>query len=175
MRRAALTSLTIVAGLALVACGSAPPPAAAPEEPVVEAPPPPPVDAAIDAGPPAELLTAPAWIFRYDAPPRVETWTLRHHDGHALIVVETAQATTRYLGTAADGASLALAVASPTATMELDCKPATRPIAVACGDRKPAPLDVLDCYHPDFAAPMTFARAPGVTFDAACNGYRRLP
>ena len=170
-----------VAPVALVACGSAPPPASPVAE--VAAPPleaaSPPVDAAppvpIDAGPPPELLTAPAWIFRYDVPPRVETWTLRHHGGQALVVVEGPQGTTRYLGTATDGASLVLDVTGPAATMRLDCKPARRPVAATCGERKPAPLDVLDCYHPDFAAPMTFARAPGVTFDAACNAYRRLP
>lgn len=146
--------------------------------------------------PPAELLTAPAWIFRYappadardarrrgagpghhswDAPPRVATWTLRHRDGRALVEVESGQGTARYLGTATEGASLAIDVASPTATMKLDCRPASRPIGATCDARRPAALDVLDCYHPDFAAPMTFARAPGVVFDAACNAYRRLP
>lgn len=133
------------------------------------------VDAAVDAGPSAALATAPAWIFRYDAPPRIETWTLRTHEGQALVTVETTAAVVRYLGTVVTGDGLALDVASPTARLTLTCKPASRPIGATCAARKPPTLEVLDCFHPDFASPMTFARAPGVVYDAACPGYRRLP
>jgi hypothetical protein len=158
------------------ACGSSPPPAT-PPAPVEAAPATsPPVDAAApDAGPSPELAAAPAWIFRYNAPPRVETWTLRHLGGEAIVVVETAQATTTYLGTATEGATLALSVATATAKVTLDCKHAKRAIGDTCKARKAPTLDVLDCYHPDFTSPMTFALAPGVEFAASCNGYQRLP
>lgn len=169
-----------------VACGGATPPAGEPSNPRADERaradvPSPPIDAAppepapVDAGPSAALLAAPAWVFRYHAPPRVETWTLRVADGAALLDVESAQGTVRYAGTGVQGASLVIDVAAPTATMKLECKPATRAIGRTCNDRKAAALDVLDCYHPDFAAPMTFAPAPGVEFSSACSGYRRLP
>ncbi len=154
------------------ACGSSPPPPA-----MVSTPPPsPPIDAAPpDAGPSAELVAAPAWIFRYNAPPRVETWTLRYLHGEAIVVVENARGTTTYLGTATEGATLALAVATPTAKVTLDCKHATRAIGATCAAHKPASLEVLDCFVPDFTSPMTFAPAPGVEYAASCNGYQRLP
>jgi hypothetical protein len=135
----------------------------------------PPIDAAPpDTGPSAALVAAPAWIFRYDAPPRVETWTLRHLGGEALLVVETAAGTTTYVGTATDGPTLTIEVATTTAKLTLACKPATRAIGETCAARKPPSLDVLDCYHPDFATPMTFAPAPGVEYAASCNGYQRI-
>lgn len=168
---------TLAIAIALAACQ--PPPAApqapAPTEPAaavdaapaVDAPPP-------DAGPSAAVSAAPAWIFRYRAAGRDETWTLRHAGGEALLVVETAQGTTRYLGTATDGASLALDVRTVSARMQLDCKRARRPLGPACNDGKAPPVDILDCYHPDFAAPMPFGAAPGIEYvvDATCNGYR---
>jgi len=163
------------------ACGSSPLPAPAPASAPVEAAPTPPtasvpIDAAVaEAGPSAELAAAPAWIFRYNAPPRVETWTLRHLGGEALVVVETAQGTTTYRGTATEGATLAVSVATATAKLTLDCKRAKRPIGSTCKARKGPALELLDCYHPDFASPMTFAPAPGVEFAASCNGYQRLP
>ena len=156
------------------ACGaSTAPPATPPTSP----PPPAPIDAAIapDAGPPAALVGAPAWIFRYSVPPRVETWTLRFTEGQALLAVETAQGTTTYLGTATEVATLVVAVATPTAKLALDCKRARRAIGATCKAKKPPMLDVLDCFHPDFKEPMTFAPAPGVEYAASCPGYQRLP
>ncbi len=157
------------------ACGSsprpetAPPPTQTPSVPAIA------LDAAVpDAGPSAELAAAPAWIFRYNAPPRVETWTLRHLGGQAILVVETADRTTTYLGTAAEGATIALEVSTSTAKLALDCKPAKRAIGDTCKPGKGAPLDVLDCHHPDFKSPMTFAPAPGIEYAASCNGYQRL-
>lgn len=163
----------------VIGCGSSAPPSAAPEPgpapaPMVA------VDAAApdagNAGIPADLAAAPAWVFRYDAPGRRETWTLRHHGGQALVVVEGAQGTTRYLGSATEGATLVLSVMAGASGLALDCKRARQPIGATCGDRKAAPLDVLDCYHPDFEAPMTFAPAPGVEFvtTGGCSGYRRI-
>ena len=52
---------------------------------------------------------------------------------------------------------------------------ATRAFGTACKDRRPARLEVLDCFVPGFAQPMTFAPAPGVVFDGACGAYRRRP
>jgi hypothetical protein len=151
------------------ACGSP----AAPATPIPRSPPP--IDAAVpDAGPSAELAAAPAWIFRYNAPPRVETWTLRFVNGDAIVVVENARGMTTYLGRATEGATLAIAVATSTAKVTLDCKHATRTIGETCAARKPPALDVLDCFVPDFTSPMTFAPAPGVEYAASCNGYQRL-
>jgi hypothetical protein len=156
------------------ACGSSPSPAVAPPSPP---PAPPPADAAIahDDGPSAELAAAPAWIFRYSAPPRVETWTLRFTERQALLAVQTAQGTTTYLGTATEDATLVVAVATPTAKLALDCKRARRAIGATCKAKKPPMLDVLDCFHPDFKEPMTFGAAPGVEYAASCPGYQRLP
>src|SRR5262245_54240331 len=152
----------------LAACSSAPPPTAKPE-------PTPAIDAApADAGVAAAVAAAPAWVFKYSTADRRETWTLRYADGAALLVVETAQGATRYQGTAVEGESLALDVSTATAKMTLDCKHARRPLGTACNDNKATPIEVLDCYHPDFAAPMPFGPTPGVEYvvDATCNGYR---
>lgn len=160
------------------ACGASSAPAISPAgEPAAPvAAPSAPVDAASpDAGPSAALAAAPAWVFRYNAPPRVETWTLRYVGGEAIVVVEATAGTITYLGTATEGATLALAVSTSTAKVALDCKHAKRPIGATCKERKPATLEVLDCFHPDFASPMTFAPAPGVEYAASCNGYQRLP
>jgi hypothetical protein len=161
---------TIAAIVLLAACGaSTPTPAAAPT-PIaapLDAPPP------LDAGIPAD---APAWIFRYNAPGRLETWTLRYHGDLAAIDVESATATIHYFGSAADGASLVLALSAGNARLALECKHEQRAVGAACGDKKPATLDVLACYHPDFKEAMPFAPAPGVEFlqSAACTGYHRL-
>ena len=128
-----------------------------------------------DAGPSAALLEAPAWIFRYNAPPRIETWTLRVADGQALLDVDNGTSPLRYTGTAEQGATLKLSVATSTAKLALECKPARRAIGPMCTGKKPPAADVLDCYHPDFKEPMTFAPAPGVEYSADCSGYRRLP
>lgn len=128
---------------------------------------------AVDAGVPAD---APAWIFRYHTAQRTETWTLRYHESIALVTVETAQGVVRYTGSAADGASLALNVATATAKLTLDCKRKKRALSAKCNDTKAKPVDVLDCYHPDFKEPMPFGREPGVEYVEAsgCKGYRLI-
>ena len=162
-----------VLALALVACGSAPPA----EKPI---PPAPPVaDAAVvvpDADVPDAVTAAPAWVFRFASPERTETWTLRFADGKALLVVDNAQGPRRYVGTATEGTSLALAVTSANAKVALDCKRAKRAASTKCNDPKAKPIDVLDCYHPDFKDPMPFAPAPGMEYsaDAGCKGYRLI-
>lgn len=164
----------IALALALAGCGSSSPPPVEPPTPVESAPVV--VDApAADAGPSAELAAAPAWVFRYNAPGRVETWTLRHLGETAMVVVEGAR-TTRYLGTATDGAELKIAVAEGPNHLTLTCKRAQKAIGTKC-NAKAKQLGVLDCYHPDFEAPMTFGPAPGVEFvqSDACAGYRLLP
>lgn len=166
--------LLLIGGVTVAACGSSQPPSSAP---VPAAP----ADAAAadapepDAGPSAALTAAPAWVFRYNAPPRVETWTLRVAGNEAMLDVESATGTLHYLGTATDAGSLAIQVATSTAKLALECKRASRGIGATCGAKKPPALDVLDCFHPDFSSPMTFAAAPGVEYSATCNGYRRLP
>jgi hypothetical protein len=157
--------------LVAIGCGSSTPPSAAP--PVVVA-----ADATIadapapDAGVPEDVLNAPAWIFRYNAPGRLETWTLRYSGANALVTIERANGTTRYIGTVRD---LKLTLAGPN-QLSLDCKPAKLPVGATCGDKKPKQLDVLDCFHPDFKAPMTFGAAPGVEYlvTDACSGYVRV-
>jgi hypothetical protein len=134
-------------------------------------------DAALpDADVPEAVANAPAWIFRYKTPERTETWTLRTSDGRALVVVETAQRTIRYVGTANDGESLVVNVATSNAKLSLDCKHAKRGLSAKCNDSKAKPIEVLDCYHPDFKAPMPFGRDPGVEYvaDSSCNGYRLI-
>ncbi len=161
------------ASIVLVACRSAPPMAERPVPPApiaADAA----VDAAPDAGVPEAVTTAPAWVFRYTTAQRAETWTLRYAAGSALLVVETAQGATRYIGTATEGSSLVLAVSTATAKLGLDCKHAKRAVGTRCNDTKAKPIELLDCYHPDFAAPMPFGPAPGVEYAVteSCNGYR---
>lgn len=161
--------------LCLVACSSSP--SSAPEHPAV--PPPAPV-AAVDAAPPPdagvpdEVATAPAWIFRFNTPNRIETWTLRYHGETALLVVEAATGTTRYLGSMSD--ALALRVKAGSALMSLDCKREKQAIGTKCNDTKAKKIDVLACYHPDFKAPMTFGAEPGIEYVAndSCTGYRLI-
>ncbi len=160
--------LVLVRGLA--ACGSSSPSPAAPPAPIAA-----PIDAALDASPDAgvaqAVLDAPAWVFRYSTADRKETWTLRHADDQALLVVETAQGSQRYLGTMTNGA---LAVSTGTAKLALDCKPNKRTLSKKCNDTKAPKVDVLDCYHSDFKEPMPFGAAPGVEYVVApdCSGYR---
>jgi hypothetical protein len=118
-----------------------------------------------------------AWVFRYSTKDRKETWTLRHANGNAVVIVETAGRQMLYLGSASEGDTLKLAVASGTAKLALDCKRTKRPLSTKCNDSKAKPIEVLDCYHPDFKTPMPFGRAPGVEYivDASCNGYRLVP
>jgi hypothetical protein len=161
------------ASLTLAACSSAPPAAERPVPPAsitADAA----VDAAPDAGVPEAVMAAPAWVFRYTTAQRAETWTFRHAGGSALLVVETAQGATRYTGTATEGASLVLAVSTATAKLALDCKHARRAIGAKCNDTKAKPIELLDCFHPDFAQPMPFGAAPGVEYAVVdgCTGYR---
>jgi hypothetical protein len=135
------------------------------------APPPPAIDAQVI---PDELANAPAWIFRYATKARAETWTLQHHGGGALVLVESARGPTRYRGTAIDGASLKLDVVSGPNKLTLDCKRQKRAVGTTCNDAKAKQIDVLDCYHPDFASPMTFGASPGIEFTDDCNGYRLI-
>ena len=142
-------------------------------------------------------------------PPRLETWTLRHADGQGMVVVTYQAAdgqitrTARYLGTASDdGKSVTLALTAGSAQLALTCTRAKLPVAAATAvrapsKRKPAKpcsdegrwipervttIDVLSCKHPDFAAAMPFATAPGIEYlflDDGCvqrgGGYRAIP
>jgi hypothetical protein len=134
------------------------------------------VDAPVDALPDA-LVNAPAWIFRYATKERTETWTLRRDAGAALLVVESAQGERRYTGTARESdAVIALDVSTGSAKMILECKREKQAVSAKCNDRKAKPIEVLNCYHADFKAPMPFGPAPGIEYvvDATCNGYRTI-
>lgn len=166
--------------IALAGCGSA----AAPVEPTAPSPsttaPSPPTDAAVDAPPDVgpDFASAEPWVFRYHTAQRSETWTLRHIDGAAQLVVETAGGERRYVGSAterADG-TLVLDVSTGTAKMALECKREQLAVSAKCNDHKAKPREVLNCYHADFATPMPFAPAPGIEYvvDATCNGYRLI-
>jgi hypothetical protein len=156
--------------VAIAACSSGAPPASTPEPPIATAP----IDAAPDADEYAAVADAPAWVFRYTTADRKETWTLQHAAGRAVLRVESATGALRYTGTATFGASLAIDVATTSAKLTLDCKPAKRALGTTCNDTKAPPRDVLDCFHPDFKEPMPFGPAPGVEYavDATCKGYR---
>ena len=162
----------------LTGCGSSSPPTQS-----VAASPPhtAPADAAIDSAPdalPAAVTNAPPWVFRYHTADRDETWTLRHADATALLVVVDKSGERRYVGAATDSAgALALDVSTGTAKMVLECKREKLAVSAKCNDRKAKPIDVLSCYHKDFKTPMPFAPAPGVEYvvDASCNGYRLAP
>ncbi len=163
----------LAAVVAAVGCGSSQPPPEkppqAPAAPVVS------VDAAVpDAGIPAEVMAAPAWIFRYSAPGRVETWTLRYSGDSALLVVEAATGTIRYVGSMSSTGQLTASTAN--AKMSLDCKPDKAAIGTKCNDTKAKKIDVLNCFHPDFKTPMTFGHEPGVEFvmSDSCNGFRLI-
>jgi hypothetical protein len=154
-----------------VGCGASPP-----------APPPAPVVAPVDAAPPDadvpdEVSAAPAWVFRYNVPPRVETWTLRHAGGRALVIVEAARGSTRYAGSVTESTELALALVAGPNKLALACKREVLPVGPPCGEAgTDVKTEVLSCYHPDFAAPMPFLAAPGVEYvtAAGCSGYRRI-
>lgn len=158
--------------LFLVACGSSAP---APSPP---APVPVPPDAPVappDTGPPAAVLGAPAFVFRYHTADRSETWTLQHADGHALLVVDSAKGALRYQGTATDGGlALQVEVSTGSAKLALECKREKLAVSAKCNDTKAKPIDVLNCYHPDFTSPMSFAPAPGIEYvvEPGCTGFR---
>lgn len=158
----------------LIGCGSTSP--ARPEAPPI-APVAAPPDAAVepaDTGPPAAVLAAPAFVFRYHTADRSETWTLRHAEGAALVVVETSTGKLEYTGSATEGDALAISVATSTAKLALDCKREKLAVSAKCNDTRAAPIDVLNCYHPEFATPMSFAPAPGIEYAdvPGCRGFR---
>lgn len=174
MHRARLVWIT------LAACSSAP---SAPTTPPTTTPPAAPIDAGgdqvhapPDAGAPAAVATAPSWVFRYNTPARTETWTLQFAGGDAQLVVDDGKRPLRYLGTATEGVTISIAVATHTAKLSLDCKRTKRPLSTKCNDRKAKPIDVLDCYHPDFKEPMPFAETHGVEYVTSkdCTGYRLI-
>lgn len=119
------------------------------------------------------VTNAPAFVFRYHTADRSETWTLQQAEGHALLVVE-GKTTLRYVGTATDGATLALEVSTGTAKLALECKREKLAVSAKCNDSKAKPIDVLNCYHPDFKSPMSFAPAPGIEYvvEPGCTGFR---
>ena len=133
------------------------------------------------------LATAPQYVFRYNAPPRVETWTLRIAGDRASIVVKAANEML-YTGTFVDGK---LDVATSTAKLALACTRGKldnvgEPDAVqkkgkrGCAFAKTSGVEAWLCKHPDFEAPMPFAAAPGVEFaitggECKDGAYRRLP
>jgi len=156
--------------IALAACGGAPPA----EKPVVAAPPPVDVAPPPDPGPPAAVIAAPAFVFRYHTADRSETWTLQHAEGSALVIVESAKGTLRYHGTATEGTALSLDVSTGTAKLALECRREKLAVSAKCNDSKATPIDVLNCYHPEFKSPMSFARAPGIEYvvEPGCSGFR---
>ena len=165
------TELIAGAIVTLFACSSSAP---APKQPAVAAPVA--ADAAVDSPTPDArdpLADAPAWVFRYTTAQRKETWTLRFAEGAAALVVESATGTLRYGGTEHDGK---IEVSTANAKLALDCKQAQRKLSAKCNDTKAKPVDVLDCYHPDFKEPMPFGLAPGVEYaaQADCKGYRLI-
>lgn len=134
------------------------------------------VDAPPDAGAPAAVASAPSWVFRYNTPERAETWTLQFAGGDAQLVVDDGKRPLRYLGSATEGVTISVAVATHAAKLSLDCKRTKRPLSTRCNDRKAKPIEVLDCFHPDFKEPMPFAVAPGVEYVTSkdCTGYRLI-
>jgi hypothetical protein len=176
-RQGKIATVKYTLAICLWGCGSSPAPT---EKPVQPAPADAAVDATPDAGVSEAVTNAPAWVFRYNAPGRLETWTLRYAGDQAMVVVESARGTTRYIGSAADGGALTLTLAAGPNKLSLECKRQQLAVGAECGkqtgDKTTKKLDVLDCYHPDFKSPMSFAAAPGVEFvtSDACTGYRVL-
>jgi hypothetical protein len=168
---------------ALAACSS--PAVPQPAQPVT------PREAPADAAPPPVAsdtrpdisLTAPAYVFRFASQARAETWTLWFASGVAMLNVDTAGGTVRqYQGSATEGTSIGIEVASATAKIKLDCKRAKREVDAACDPGAPRPnkapkkiqVDALDCFHADFKEPMPFGPKPGIEYvaDGTCAGYR---
>lgn len=148
-----------------------------PSKPAPVEPPPPPVpDAAVapDAGVPADAAT---WRFRFSTKDRTETWSLRFGNGYATMDIELADRTAHYTGTMVGGASTKLEFSAGSARLSLDCKRSQRPLSSKCNDMTAKPIDVLDCYVPDFKEPMPFGEGQGVEYvvDPTCNGYRLIP
>lgn len=173
---------------------AAPPPDAAPvvdAAPPIDAPAP---DPALAAAPPSVFRFYSTGLVPTKGGPRLETWTLRHTGDRGMVLVERMApdgdgwkpaTTTLYLGTAADdGKTLTLALAAGTDKLALACTRDKLAVAAATAVRKPhkkgkykecgdpgrwvpdktKSIDVLQCKHPDFEAPMPFAAAPGVEY-----------
>jgi hypothetical protein len=147
----------------------------------------PPVDAMVIDD---ELANAPASMFRFNSTgenPRLETWTLRHVGERGMMLVERVKpvvSKTLYVGTASGDANrLTLALAAGTDKLALTCRRAELQVADAKAKRVPSPnhrrgkcdlgvwspekttpIAVFECKHPDFAAPMYFAAAPGIEY-----------
>lgn len=171
--------------MVLAACSSS---SSAPKQPVLLAPP----DAAVSIDAPAdafvdtELEAAAAQVFRFNGSGRLETWTMRQVSGRAQIVVERDPGkTSHYAGSATDdGKAITLALDDHGDKLSLVCqreKLAVVPASAqpkACKWPKALSIEVLQCKHPDFAAPMPFLAAPGVEYvlPEGCKdgNYRKL-
>ncbi|MBA3542721.1 MAG: hypothetical protein H0T79_24100 [Deltaproteobacteria bacterium] len=79
------------------------------------------VDATPDADIPDEVANAPAWIFRYNAPDRLETWSLRYSGETALpttdVTTEPSIAAVVTPSTIAPGGTVTLAVTTTNYTI----------------------------------------------------------
>jgi hypothetical protein len=116
-------------------------------------------------------------MFRYSTAERSETWTLRHAEGKAVLVIVNHQGPRRYTGPAVEqDGTLVIDVTSSNAKLALKCKREKLTVSAKCGDRKAKPVEVLSCYHADFTTPMPFAPPPGIEYlvDKTCNGYRLI-
>ena len=67
-------------------------------------------------------------------------------------------------------------MATSTAKLALDCKGPQPPLCTRGNDRKAKPVEILDCYHPDFKEPMPFGAVPGIEYVtiSGCTGYRLI-
>jgi hypothetical protein len=170
---------------------ASPPDAMIDAPPPIDAPAP---DAELAAAPPSVFRFHSTGLVPSKTGPRLETWTLRHAGDRGMVLVERMAAdgerwkpasTSMYLGSAADdGKTLTLTLAAGTDKLALACTRERLPIAAATAVRKPhkkgkykecgdpgrwvpdktTSIDVLQCKHPDFEAPMPFAAAPGVEY-----------
>jgi hypothetical protein len=151
-------------------------------------------DPAVAAAPPSVFRFYSTGLVPTKTGPRLETWTLRHAGDRGMVLVERMApdgeafepaSKTLYLGTATDdGKTLTLTLAAGTDQLALACKREKLAIAGATAVRKPhkkgkykecgdpgrwvpdktKSVEVLQCKHPDFDAPMPFAAAPGVEY-----------
>ncbi|MBA3502218.1 MAG: hypothetical protein M4D80_05375 [Myxococcota bacterium] len=172
---------------------TATPVAITPDAAVDAAPAPPAPDAELAVAPPLVFRFYSTGLVPPATGPRLETWTLRHVGERGMVLVERMApdgeafkpaSKTLYLGTASDdGKTLTLALAAGTDKLALACKREKLAIAAATAVRKrhakgkykecdpgrwvpekTKSVDVLQCKHPDFDAPMPFAAAPGVEY-----------
>jgi hypothetical protein len=170
--------------MVLAACSSSSTP---PTKPTPATP-----DAAVSSDAPpdanlADLPNATVSMFRFHQagePARIETWTLKVAGDRAVVLVDRTPArSSTYAGSANDdGTTIAIAVTEGPNKLSLACKRAKLDVAAATAKRAAQPkkkgkcdpgrwapdkltkLDVLECKHPDFEAPMPFAAEPGVEY-----------